>query len=487
MGSDKRTSTSNGSREMSIAVVLLTVFFFLVIVGQSLGNAIAKEEAIAAAAPSTTSVGTAKKKTATTSTQHQQRSVPVITTEDPDDVLQTPVPPSEIDDNTTPAPAEDSAGTGGGSVPANPAAGDHDASGTIDGKFTIVMLTYKAPKSLTTAVRSFIDRGLLSHPKLHEVLIYFQAFDKEKDVQLIDSITQDAHGATFRVIGDVRNLPVAQATFLAVRQVRTEHVLYLECDRPVYPFPKLEGAEAVTRHVHASMNEAIEFVSSGRADVYRLQLYAGPSVVEKKILPTNIYGTDAHKHCLATPSYNKGGADASNVCATAKRKQGNVFNTAYCKHWRKFGKEKPEKDLCDSFCFVDWSLLQDPSNFPVIDQSIVKRYVDGVEIGNTALTEHPNGEDGTKNASVTMCMSSGECNWTNQPTLYRKSWFLGAIAAPCEANPKKCMGSPGRMSAVRQEQFFVKNDRHWRMAKHKVCLSQGLFYHFEVDNRERES
>jgi hypothetical protein len=95
----------------------------------------------------------------------------------------------------------------------------------------------------------------------------------------------------------------------------------------------------------------------------------------------------------------------------------------------------------------------------------------------------------TRNSSSThvICLTSDWCNWSNQPSMYRRDWYLRHIGGPCEETPEGrafCIGSPGRQSAVRQELFFVKRREHWASKKHKICLSSGVFIHHEVDNRE---
>jgi hypothetical protein len=65
------------------------------------------------------------------------------------------------------------------------------------------------------------------------------------------------------------------------------------------------------------------------------------------------------------------------------------------------------------------------------------------------VTRHSHG---SHNISV-LCLASDWCNWSNQPSMYTKKWYLQHIGAPCEDTPEGrgfCIGSPGRQSAVRR-------------------------------------
>jgi hypothetical protein len=267
-------------------------------------------------------------------------------------------------------------------------------------------------------------------------------------------------------------------------------------------------------------------------------------------LRADIYGSDTYKNCAKAPTLTKA------HCASAKQKYGNVYNTAYCKHWKKFSNNaiRPQNDLCDSFCFVSWTEMfhprigggggwgaagspneqkapnnaaaqgvYDKANASTRYLSLLPSVVDahagatkkkgkdapgdsaesrslslynrdamptlrgdpendaGVEQGHPRGLEF--GKDGLDGVRY-YCMTSDECNWTNQPAMYRKEWYEEAIMRPCEGNVGLCMGSPGRGSAVRQEVYFNKNQTAWGKKKYRVCLSGGLFYHHEVDNRE---
>jgi hypothetical protein len=525
-------------------------------------------------------------------------------------------------------------------------------------EFTIVMLTYKAPRSLKFALDSFESSGLLSLPNLKEVLIYFQVLEDAKDRAMVaewfnfyrskgkerakvrddrkarngggqdtaadldntqfnepaaqspdvargegqhsgrggDYSINRARIAPYRVIGTPSNLPVAKATFEALRQVQTEFVLYLECDRPIFPYflhdpirPKSEhlaqyqknhrlglleaaggGGTVVDtellleRRVRNVIYTALTALELREADLFRMQLYANEGVREtdrtgRPLLRADIYGSDTYKNCAKAPTLTKA------HCASAKQKYGNVYNTAYCKHWRKFSNNavRPQNDLCDSFCFVSWTEMFHPrlsdqastplrmkknalvpndpqatsydkanasARFlsllprvatPLSSESTAKKNVKGVPNsvespfmslynrdalpnfveGGTEkkktenldadvvpgveqhLTADETGKDGLDGVRY-YCLTSDECNWTNQPAMYRKAWYEEAIMKPCEGNVALCMGSPGRGSAVRQEVYFNKNQSAWGKKKYRVCLSAGLFYHHEVDNRE---
>ena len=194
------------------------------------------------------------------------------------------------------------------------------------------------------------------------------------------------------------------------------------------------------------------------------------------MLPTNTYGSNPHLHCQHAPQYHKpaeGGSSSSplvGICLGSKKhvkaSQGHVFYTAYCKHWSKLQAtggqlDEPQGDMCDSFCFLEWALQKEapPSRIQARNVSIHRD-------------------------SDVVCLTSEDCNWTNQPTVYKRSWFLEEISAPCTGNPSACVGKPGRISAVRQEQFYRKHPEHWAQKRFRVCLSRGIFYHNEVDNRE---
>jgi hypothetical protein len=52
-----------------------------------------------------------------------------------------------------------------------------------------------------------------------------------------------------------------------------------------------------------------------------------------------------------------------------------------------------------------------------------------------------------------LCLASDWCNWSNQPSMYTKKWYLQHIGAPCEDTPEGrgfCIGSPGRQSDAHQ-------------------------------------
>lgn len=198
-----------------------------------------------------------------------------------------------------------------------------------------------------------------------------------------------------------------------------------------------------------------------------------------------------------TPTCLKAHALKPAECAKAKAEKGRVFNTAYCKHGRKFRSPSAQQDLCDAFCFTDW--VEQALNATEPAKQFVKARRDvswrstvrepggggASSAAEAALGSVPD-YDGGASATEYLCMTSAECNWTNQPTLYRRDWYLAAIAAPCEkARPNHCIAPPGRRSAVLQELFFSKFPVHWAHRRYKVCVPRiGLFYHHEVDNRE---
>lgn len=110
--------------------------------------------------------------------------------------------------------------------------------------FTIVVLVYKSPKSLTAVLQSLHTSGIIFHPQLQEIIVYFQAFENMPDINTVTAAISEwpigPYRQMIRVVGRRENLPVAKATFAALQEVKTKLVLYLECDRPalVYePFP----------------------------------------------------------------------------------------------------------------------------------------------------------------------------------------------------------------------------------------------------------
>ena len=352
----------------------------------------------------------------------------------------------------------------------------------IANQFTVVMLSYKSPLSLRATLRSLVDSELTAHPAFFEVLVYFQMRRAEDDALVAEVLPH----TQFRVIGDARNIPVAQATAEAVNSARTGLILYLECDRPVFPFggPNHQLTVAdVTRFklaTQSTLSLAVSYVSTQQADLFRLQLYSSADYLGdaamRGILPHNTYGSDPHTHCQRAALYNTPPAPSSTsqqegVCLRSKGAVraafGQVFHTAYCKHWAKLqlspqeqksGIARPQSDMCDSFCFAEWAAWKRPP------QRISHRNV-------------------TIDGSI-ICLTSEDCNWTNQPTLYKRRWYLDQIAAPCLRSPEYCVGRPGRMSAVRQEQFYIKHPQHWAQHRYRICLTSGIFYHNEVDNRE---
>jgi hypothetical protein len=356
--------------------------------------------------------------------------------------------------------------------------------------FTIVILTYKAPRSLAHSLQSFARAGLLSHPKLAEVLVYFQALDAAADTALVAGVFAALRAAgkpapPFRVLGDAQNRPVALATFRAVAEAATPLVLYLECDRPAFPYAAAGAAGAMVDQAIAHLVGA----GGSNADVFRLQLYSSAALAAggagNAALAGHTYGRDVHARCLAAPALTAA------ACAAAKRTEGAVFNTAYCKHWRKFaGKEGPQQDMCDAMCFAEWATAAAvaPARGEVADKKLATvKVFDGAarriaRDGFDSAAEYGAAVDAR---GEVLCMASDACNWTNQPAMYTKAWFLAAVEAPCRAHPAKCVGQPGRRSAVLQELFFVKSRAHWAARRHRVCLHRrGLFYHHEVDNRE---
>jgi hypothetical protein len=371
---------------------------------------------------------------------------------------------------------------------------------TVD--FTIVILTYKAPKSLEALLTSLRESRLLAHPNLKEVVAYFQVRTPADDAlvaaqrqtaeldQDLKKLLDGRPLVPFRVIGDGKNYPVAEATFKAIETVNTTYVLYLECDRPIFPYQHAQGRRAANPQLihsaHAAVgivSTALRFLSQDTASVFRLQLYDNPVLAGGRgdqVLPKNTYGTATTQHCLAAPSYS---AERSDVCLTAKKKMGPVFNTAYCKHWRKFVMPGKQQDLCDAFCFATWATN---SSFSPYREHAADKFrnvqlytADGRSLGNAAV-EAPDSD-----AARVVCLTSTECNWTNQPAMYAKKWFLEHIVKPCRADRENCVGLPGRRSAVLQEQFFLKPRSGWPNARHPVCIHRGgLFYHNEVDNRE---
>eukprot|EP00760_Papus_ankaliazontas_P035873 PhM_4_TR8062/c0_g1_i1/m.80330 len=321
--------------------------------------------------------------------------------------------------------------------------------------FTICMLSYRAPLSLQHSLRSFRKHGLLQHPNLAEVLVYFQVFDKEKDTKVVDDVLKGS-GVAYRVIGGAANLPVAEATFRLIRAVRTPYVLYLECDRPVVERVG-DGPSYTTQVLTRRIQTGLSLLKAGTAHLFRLQLYASHDVDDAN-LPKDTYGRyPIVKSCREAPTYQK------DFCLGSKRTRGHVFYTAYCKHWWKWKSSTVFADMCDSMCFLEWA-----SGATVPRPHEKHRTIVNASVGEEEV----------------YCTTSEMCNWTNQPTLYRTQWYVDEIMALCEKNREGCMGPPGRGSAVRQEIFLTSA---WKRKKHRVCVSRGLFIHYEIDNRERSA
>lgn len=408
--------------------------------------------------------------------------------------------------------------------------------------FTIVVLTYKAPKSLSETLKSLATTNIINHPNLKQIIVYFQAFDRTNDRKLVHTLSKQfykdkesriyidltekerkdddddnnnneddrAKNSFVRVTGREANLPVAKATFTALSYVTTPLVMYLECDRPAYAYYQKDHDEdgnsnnnqkqqqklfAFTR---ALIDTAISYVTSKRADVFRLQVYANhdlssssSSSPSSHALPRITYGDgDLAANCDRAPTLTK------KECHQAKQNGNRVFYTAYCKHWAKLMNEKetPQQDLCDSVCFAEWEKMMMTMTGMVNQSSLSsssKLSFEGPRqkfrsalVARRRISE--NDIDDIDHDDDVLCTTSEWCNWTNQPTMYLKRWYEDNIKAPCLASPQGCVGVPGRKSAVLQEIFFVKNRNAWRGRKHKICLHRkGLFYHFEIDNREK--
>eukprot|EP00759_Apiculatamorpha_spiralis_P013853 PhF_6_TR20547/c0_g1_i1/m.29673 len=325
-----------------------------------------------------------------------------------------------------------------------------------NGKFTIAILTYKAPKSLQHTLRSLQRYGLLAHPNLQEVIVYFQAFNKQGDELVVKEVLQGV--VPFRVIGSAENMPVAKATFILIRSVQSPYVLYLECDRPI--ISRNNDAEYTARVVHQRIDQGLDLLIKGVANLVRFQLYASPDLVDKE-LPPETYGRyPTMKGCSAAPHLT------DKECLTAKKTKGHTYHTAYCKHWKKFNSSHKFVDMCDSFCFMEWA------SQPDVPRTKPKHRL----IRNTSTR-----------TDQFVCLPSYLCNWTNQPTMYSVEWYKKAVIAPCEkhshSDRQGCLGPPGRGSAVRQEIFLSQHVR-WGAMNYTICVSRGLFYHYEIDNRE---
>jgi hypothetical protein len=339
--------------------------------------------------------------------------------------------------------------------------------------FSIVILSYKAPKSLQALLGSLAKAGILAHAHLKEVVVYFQVRQPADD-ELVRSAIGSA-SVKVTVAGDANNYPVATATFKALGAVTTPYVLYLECDRPAFPY------DATRFDANAAIDTALRFLSRGVATLFRLQLYDNPLLAEgahgDTVLKENTYGRETHKNCLAAPEY------AADVCKRAKKERGPVFNTAYCKHWKKFASPKSQQDLCDAFCFATWASTDD-GPFRGVRSAAPEKF-GGVTLytaAGEALGSAAKPSSSTASAEV-VCLTSEECNWTNQPTMYSKAWYEANIRDRCNSDRDGCVGVPGRRSAVLQEQFFLKPKSGWAAARHPICLhTQGVFYHNEVDN-----
>ena len=408
---------------------------------------------------------------------------------------------------------------------------DDDENDDARALFSIVMLTYKAPRSLTETLRSLFVSGLYRHPRLHEVIVYFQAMDRASDEKLVADVVaaslakeqQSASSSSsppagrgarvppVRAVGSAANLPVAKAMFAAVGLVSTPLVLYLECDRPALVYDDDDDKENATgseivprsRFAVAVVDTALRFVTSGRADVFRLQVYANARLASARpALPRATYGDGPWAgRCAAAPQLTR------QQCAEAKQRGDRVFVTAYCKHWVKLqgrhgaaaaaaATAAPQQDLCDAMCFPRWHALARSartiaaagmSQVAMAKFAHVNAYrTSGKQLDGARRGGDDSSDDDTEGAAPhVLCTDSEWCNWTNQPTMFRKAWLEASIKAPCLAHPRDCVGVPGRKSAVLQEVFFVKNAEAWRKRRHKICLhSEGLFFHYEVDNRE---
>jgi hypothetical protein len=281
--------------------------------------------------------------------------------------------------------------------------------------FTIVVLVYKSPKSLTALLQSLHRSGIIFHAQLEEIVVYFQAMDAQHDVQVVTGALEEWPTGHFRgmvrVTGRPENLPVAKATFAALQEVKTKLVLYLECDRPALSYPVAPADEAalaaleeqvraaaerrahndadhqphpldqpvMQRHQHhhhhhhgpalsaadekrrlslkypalGILDTAIRTLASRQADVFRLQVYANADLARGATpeLQTKHYGAGPHFEKCGRAPYL-----SSKECLDAKQRGDRSLYNAYCKHWAKLLKFTPRghQDMCDATCFMRW-------------------------------------------------------------------------------------------------------------------------------------
>ncbi|CUF91823.1 transmembrane protein, putative [Bodo saltans] len=84
------------------------------------------------------------------------------------------------------------------------------------GLFSVVMLSYRSPKSLQHTLRSLCRAKVHEHPLFSEFVVYFQVFEAEEDTKLVQDVLREPvcgkEFSRFRVIGHKSNFPVASAT-----------------------------------------------------------------------------------------------------------------------------------------------------------------------------------------------------------------------------------------------------------------------------------
>lgn len=141
--------------------------------------------------------------------------------------------------------------------------------------YGIVFLSWKAPKTLEVSLKAISP--LLDKEEISERVIYFQEIDK------VDIALAESYG--FRAEGNYKNRGILQGMVSAVEHVKSDIVLYLECDCLL-----LEEEKAAAK----CLQQASKALTRGEVDVMRLRHLQSPGI-----------DYTAHKHLRYWPSLDQ--------------------------------------------------------------------------------------------------------------------------------------------------------------------------------------
>eukprot|EP01062_Namystynia_karyoxenos_P001179 TRINITY_DN10400_c0_g1_i1.p1 TRINITY_DN10400_c0_g1~~TRINITY_DN10400_c0_g1_i1.p1 ORF type:complete len:711 (+),score=112.15 TRINITY_DN10400_c0_g1_i1:147-2279(+) len=172
-------------------------------------------------------------------------------------------------------------------------------AGPLDGRFSIVMTTYKGRATVRHTFDTWNASRLLHHSRLHEILIHINACTCADIDFLTATLQLFAPQLPRRYICYVGNRIHPQAMIAAILSARTPYVLFTENDRPTLPYHGEAAAEMRAR-VTAQLSSALAALADENTPFVLLERL-GPSPADVALWRT--YKSQRKRRGLPPPNF----------------------------------------------------------------------------------------------------------------------------------------------------------------------------------------